>query len=98
MPQGRRRRPRSSAARGRSGAALQRAGLVAAGRGWVRVAAAEWRLGRWAQGQGAGGWWVTGGGLAGWTTGKGRELRELGLAGSLLWASFLCFMSQKHNM
>jgi hypothetical protein len=48
--------------------------------------------------QGTDGWRVTGGGLAGWEAGKGRELRELGLAGSLLWASFLCFMGQKHNM
>jgi hypothetical protein len=57
------RQERVSAATGWTGGG--RAGLA----GW------EWRLGRWAQGQGAGGWRVTGGGLTGWAAGKGRELR-----------------------
>jgi hypothetical protein len=59
--------------------------------GALGVGAWRWRL----VGHG-----LTGGGLAGWAAGKGRELRvrELGLAGSLIWASFFCFMGQKHNM
>jgi hypothetical protein len=54
-----------------------------------------------ALGAGAGRWRVAGqwSRVAVWRGGRpGREIRELGLAGSLLWASFLCFMGQKHNM
>jgi hypothetical protein len=72
---------RAVAARPLGAGAPQRAGLVAAGRGWP-ARSGGWGLGRRALSTGAGrwaigdgGWRDMGGGLEGWAAGKGREFR-----------------------